>query len=632
MKLPKPNKELLNIQLASILSESPYSDRKLCLFFIHNFDFNGNNFRITEELCSTNNPKTNKPFYDSLNGAPIVAALKGDDLGGHEPEFDEDGNIIRLNTEGIGTLFNTHIGTHQINNEDVYGLWAEGFLWLRFQNTLNVIEELYNENGRIDTSCEVSLGGFEFSENGRTAIKSVLYFGHCLLGSTKRGAYADSAMYEYNLQVAEAYQKDLEVSADNGTSDKISIDNSSDSATDGDWSEVDKSALRKSIMNASNYKSLVKETYLIVLDGYEDSPSSNLKYPHHVIKDDTLVVHKRGVQAAYSRLMQNDPDNSKALKHIKKHYNELDLEISSLNINNEGGKDVPDKQQIEFNFGKEIKNYIENNALSFDDIREQLWSQLNNEKDADGYVIYKYWIAELFNEYVVACENESGKYFKFTYTAGESDVTVDMSSAVEVVSAWIPVNQNEGTETNTVNEDLQNEVNGLKETITTKDTEINDLKTQLETLQGEISQKDEALKFSSNEANEKIIQLGKVVTDLQEQVKSFEPIKEEYNKIQNELKEKELNEKREHLKKFALDSKFISEKDIEENEEIKVAINEVDEIKINTIIAKKVVEKATTELNETKTKTDDVTIHINENGKDLIPQSLKEKMYTPHSK
>jgi hypothetical protein len=507
MRLPKkPNTELLNIQLASILSESPYSDRKLCLFFIHDFDYNSNGLRITEELCSATNPKTNKPFYDSLNGAPLVAALKGDDLGGHEPEFDEDGNIIRLNTEGIGTLFNTHIGTYQINNEDIYGVWAEGFLWLRFANTLNVVEELYNENKKVDTSCEVSVGGFEFSEEGRTATKSVLYFGHCLLGSTKRGAYADSGMYEYNLQVAEAYQKDIK------------------------------------------------------------NPSE-------------------------------------------------EVEINS----NEGGKDVPEKNQIEFNYGKDIINKLENNALSFDDIREQLWSQLNSEKDAEGYTVYKYWIAEVFNEYVVACESESGKYFKFTYSTGESEISLDINSAVEVVSTWIPVN--DSTETNS--EQLQNEINGLKEQITAKETEINELKIKFETLQGELSQKDEALKLTENDKNEAIIKLNTAMEDLKTQISSLQPIKDKWETDQEQKRIAELNQKKEELKQYIINSKVFTAEEIE-NENIKQMIEELNESGVKALIADKIVERAKVELN-TQTKTDDVNIHINENGKDLIPETIFSK-------
>ena len=447
----RPNKELLNIQLASILNESPYSDRKVGLFFIHDFSFNANGLRITEELCSSYNPRTQKPFYDSLNGAPIVASFKGDDLGGHEPEFDADGNIIRLNTEGIGTLFNTYIGTHLINNEEKYGLWAEGYLWLRFQNTLDVIEELFSVDGRVDTSCEVSLGGFEFSEEGRTATKSILYFGHCLLGSRSQPAYADSGMYEFNLQVAEAYQKDIQ------------------------------------------------------------SPSEEIK------------------------------------------------------IDNEGGKNMV-KKQVEVNEEKvttEVVEDIKTTEIATEEIIEETKEEVAEDQNID-----------------LATENEK----------------------------------------------LLSENNDLKEQLATKDTEISDLKSQIETLKSEISTKDESLKMTETEASEKIIKLGDSIEELKNQISALIPIKEEYDKVQAELQAKEIAEKQESLRQYALNSKLIEEKELSENEDIKKMIEELNESGIKVLIADRIVEKVKVETSTLETKTDDVIISSIKD-KDLIPKSAKEKLY-----
>jgi hypothetical protein len=523
MRLPKQNKELLNIQLASISNESPYSDRKVALFFIHDFDFNSNGLRIPEELCSANNPKTNKPFYDSLNGAPIVAALKGDDLGGHEPEFDEDGNIIRLNTEGIGTLFNTHIGTYQINNEDKYGLWAEGFLWLRFSNTLNVVEELFTENGRVDTSCEVSLGGFEFSEEGRTAIKSILYFGHCLLGSTKTGAYADSGMYEFNLQVAEAYKKD------------------------------------------------VKQT-------------------------------NSGIN-------------------------------SSLDINIQNG-------------GVRM--------LSHEEIKEQLRSLLNpNDNSESGWVVNYYtWDMVVFDSFCVAREYDTGKLYRFDYEVNDGAtvtlvgerkqqmiqyVDVPEGEDVEISELFIKFKENEA-KIKELNSELEQEkikLNSFTEEktqleiktqeLSTKEEELNQLKTQIEELQAQLNTKDEALKLTENDKNEAIIKLNTAMEDLKTQIASLQPIKEKWETDQEQKRIAELNQKKEDLKQYVINSKVFTAEELE-NENIKQMIEELNESGVKALIADKIVDKAKVELNEIKeNKTDDVTILINDKGKDLIPGTILSK-------
>lgn len=513
----KSNKEIINIQLASILSESPYSDRKLCLFFIHDFSFNSNGLCIPEELCSANNPKTNKPFYDSLNGAPIVAALKGDDLGGHEPEFDEDGNIVRLNTEGIGTLFNTHIGTHKIGDKDIYGLFAEGFLWLRFANTLSVIEELYTEQGRVDTSCEVSLGGFEFSENGRTAIKSVLYFGHCLLGSAKTGAYADSAMYEFNLQVAEAYEKDV-----------LQTNSGSDSSLD-------------------------------------------------------------------------------------------------INIQNGGVL-----------------------MLSHEEIKEQLRNLLNPNDNSEGkwQVNYYSWDMVVFDNFCVAREYDTGKLYRFDYEVNDGATVNLVGERKQQMIQYIDVPEGEDAEISELfmkfkeveekvkelNSEIEQktvQINTLidekTQELSIKETELNEIKNQLETLQAELLQKEDALKLTENDKNEAIIKLNTAMEDLKTQIASLQPIKEKWESEQEEKRIAELNQKKEDLKQYVVNSKVFTAEELE-GENIKNMIEELNESEIKSLIADKIVEKAKVELNETNNKQkDDVTIHINEQGKDLIPETILTK-------
>jgi hypothetical protein len=484
------NKEILNIQLASIGNESAYSDRKNALFFIHSFDYNTNGFRITEELCSAINPDTGKPYYDSLNNAPLVAITDGVDLGGHEPVFDKDGNIIDFETNSIGTLFDAHIGTHEINGEEKYGLWASGTLWLRFAETLNVIEKIYNTYGSVDTSVEVMVGGYEFSEEGKTAINSVLYFGHCLLGVSKTPAYADSGMYEFNLQIAEAFKQD--------------------------------------IINSS-----------------------------------------------------------------------------------EGGNKV----NVEFNFGKEIINQIETSTdLSFDDIREGIWKSLNNEVDSDGNIIYQYWIDEVYLNYVIVTSNETRKNYKVSYTISENnEVIVDMSTIVEVQRVWLEISAP------TISE--------LESQIVEKDNKIAELNNEIEKLNGELKDKQDAIEMNSSEANNKIISLGKVVQELQEQLNSLEPIKKEYDRVREEIAKKELNEKRENLKQYALNSKMISEQDLEENETLKTAITELNENTIKAYIADCIVNSYQFESNNNE----DIVVNV-QDPKPILPSSIKEEMYMPRKR
>lgn len=527
-------KELLNIQLASIIGESPYSDRKQALFFIHDFNFNENKLCIPEELCSAINPSTNKPYYDSLNGAPLVCATNGFDLLDHEEERDRFGNIIRLNTESCGTLFDAHIGTHEIDGKEIYGLWASAYIWTRFSNVLDVIQSLFDTYGSVASSVEVAVGGYKISEEGRTAINSILYIGHCLLGSTVNPAYTDSAMYELNIEVAEAFKRDITLSKKN--SDNITSD--------------------------------------------------------------------------------------------------------SLNIENtKGGKGV-ENNQVEFNFGKEVKFNFEiselNSEMSLSDISSAVWNALH-PVDENGDRAFKFWTVEVFQTFVIVEENATGKNYKVNYSVNsDKTASLDTENAVEVEQVWQEVNItstsisiSEKVESDKKIAELEAKISELNSEIEEKKSEISELTTKIEDFKKELSTRDDALKMSKVESNEKIIKLGESIEQLKTQINELQPIKKEHEKLIAEKQEKELNEKRENLKSFALSSKVIEEKEFEENEIIKKAIIEANEATIKGIIADRIVDMAKIEVNNDRD--DDVVINSMDSEKDLVPLTLKEEMFKPRN-
>jgi hypothetical protein len=108
----------------------------------------------------------------------------------------------------------------------------------------------------------------------------------------------------------------------------ITIDNSKESSTSGNWTNPG-SALYDKIIDQ---KSALNEAYLIVEDGYKDAPSEHLKYPHHVIRSGKLIVHKDGVQAAFQRAKAQGITTGSVLNHIKKHYRELELDMTNFSI------------------------------------------------------------------------------------------------------------------------------------------------------------------------------------------------------------------------------------------------------------------------------------------------------------
>lgn len=88
---------------------------------------------------------------------------------------------------------------------------------------------------------------------------------------------------------------------DLGKGSALKVNKSKESMSESAWGNVDKTALRNKILEASNYKSLVKDAYMIVEAGWEDAPSSHLKYPVMELKGDTLVYNHYGLSAALQR-------------------------------------------------------------------------------------------------------------------------------------------------------------------------------------------------------------------------------------------------------------------------------------------------------------------------------------------
>jgi uncharacterized protein YoxC len=270
-------------------------------------------------------------------------------------------------------------------------LCATGYLWTgRYPELSKVIENSSSQSMEI----EVESGEYATIDGTKCYnIKDFVFSGFCILGDNVEPCFESSEVMAYSLdkdkfkqdftQLLFELKKSFESndSANDKVGEKIDIDNSKDAADmSGDWGSVDKSKLRKSIVGASNASSLVREAYLIVDNSWEDSPSESLHYPHHVIKDGKLVVHKKGLEAAYARLMQNDPKNKKAIRHVKKHYKELGLDMSNFSL--EGGFEVENLQEMLAKYNLSIED------LQSKDINHEEFSSID-ELEAKIQEVFK---------------------------------------------------------------------------------------------------------------------------------------------------------------------------------------------------------------------------------------------------
>ena len=89
------------------------------------------------------------------------------------------------------------------------------------------------------------------------------------------------------------------------------------------WGEVDKTELRNKVMEASNRAELVHKVYLKVMDGWEEAPSENLKYPVMEFKDGTFYYNRFALASALAYARQHD--EADVVSKVEKLYKKFKL-------------------------------------------------------------------------------------------------------------------------------------------------------------------------------------------------------------------------------------------------------------------------------------------------------------------
>lgn len=351
-------------------------------FNVENFKFE----RLLDEgtallkikVCSSGMNAHRLPFTEetlrnaaekSLRGKPLVGAVQWDgDLGGHErPEYS---NII-------GYVVENQDFEYIKNDDGTTGLYCYAILWkiyapYEYECILN------GENHIKGVSMEIKWNDKKFGWEDESDIEQITDFvfkAICILGDKHIPASkgANAQMIKFSEKVKETEMKYFE-------SSDIKINNSKESAINksGSWSSPGRKLYGK-ILKSRNKKSLLKEAYLIVEDGYEDAPSTHLKYPHHSIVNGELVVNVQGLEAAFSRASQQHILSGEVKAHLLKHYRELGLDITNFtekedNVELENNIDEKEKE-LDVNTS-DVNADVQDNAET-----ENVSCETNDEKE-----------------------------------------------------------------------------------------------------------------------------------------------------------------------------------------------------------------------------------------------------------
>lgn len=123
---------------------------------------------------------------------------------------------------------------------------------------------------------------------------------------------------KYGINNGSGYMNTFISKDEYGTGNALKVDKSKDSVSNTGWGSIDKTALRNKVLKAKNYKSLVKDVYLDVQSGWEESPSEKLKYPVMQVSGDSVVYNAGGLLSAQQYGEKYDSAVAKKALSIRK--------------------------------------------------------------------------------------------------------------------------------------------------------------------------------------------------------------------------------------------------------------------------------------------------------------------------
>lgn len=111
---------------------------------------------------------------------------------------------------------------------------------------------------------------------------------------------------------------------DLGTKGALEVDKSKEAMSEKPWGEVDKAALRKRVIAASNFKSIADDIFLDLREGWEDGIEGALKYPVMCLEGEKAVYNRGGLASAKAYAEKNS--ENAVLEKLKKIYKHLELD------------------------------------------------------------------------------------------------------------------------------------------------------------------------------------------------------------------------------------------------------------------------------------------------------------------
>lgn len=320
------NKEFLELEVWAISDINP----------------NRNNSHFTKESMEN--------ALSTFKNKPIVGLFQKDDFVDHAGKIDYDNELHKK-------FWNVESGERILGvireSDPVELVEKDGLNWIKFRCILWVqycykqVRKLLKDRTK-KVSVEITIKNSEEDEKGVLQINEFVLNGVTILG-TKNGRKVIEAIPDAHLSILEdleesesfneqkkmltfAYQQidttddnqyyneDKEVKMEMGS---IKVNKSKEAMSDKDWGSVDKTALRKKVVEAENFKEIADDIFLDLREGWEEGEVSKLKYPVMEINGDEAVYNRGGLGSAKAYAEKNNETG--VLSKLKKIYEHLGL-------------------------------------------------------------------------------------------------------------------------------------------------------------------------------------------------------------------------------------------------------------------------------------------------------------------
>lgn len=228
-------------------------------------------------------------------------------------------------------------------SQKIYVEKVDGRSWIVIENAViwteynHRLSELIKKYLTKKVSVEIESLDQEILSNGVEQIKQFKFCGVTILGKYKDGTPVEEGIEGAHLQIKKFAQSDSfkkymfnfnnafnnnllnkYFKVDIGSGPKEKVNESKEAVQHDPWGEVNKQELRDKVLRAQNYKQIVGKVYLYVGQGWESSPSENLKYPVMQYKDGEFVYNANGLLSAQQYGEQHDEFVAKKAKQIRK--------------------------------------------------------------------------------------------------------------------------------------------------------------------------------------------------------------------------------------------------------------------------------------------------------------------------